>query len=109
MDPIEAAITAIESREPGEDFSSSQVAKEYGVVRTTLARRHQRVTQARATTNITRRNLTPKQEVELIRYITRLTERDLPPYTADGTELCVNNCQKAGLTIVGKSLYQAQH
>jgi transposase len=40
MDPIEAAITAIESRESGETFSYRQIAKEFGVVVSTLTRRH---------------------------------------------------------------------
>jgi transposase-like protein len=79
MDPIEVAIAAIKSREPGENFSYSQIAKDYGVVRTTLMRRHQRVTQARATANSTRQNLSQQQEKELLRYIKRLTKHSLPP------------------------------
>jgi AraC-like DNA-binding protein len=49
MDPIEAAIAAIESREPGEPFSYRQIAKEYGCSRATLARRHQGLTSSRST------------------------------------------------------------
>jgi hypothetical protein len=41
MDPIQAAIGAINSREPGETFSNREVAKRLGIDRTTLARRHQ--------------------------------------------------------------------
>jgi hypothetical protein len=40
MDLIEAAIVAIESREPREQFSYRQIAKEYSCSRATLARRH---------------------------------------------------------------------
>ena len=41
MGAIEDAIDAIESREPGEDFTYRNIAKIFGVNRTTLARRHQ--------------------------------------------------------------------
>ena len=40
MGAIEDAIEAIESREPGEDFTYRNIAKIFGVNRTTLARRH---------------------------------------------------------------------
>jgi hypothetical protein len=79
MDPIEAAIAAIELREPGKPFSYRKIAKEFGVVVSTLTRRHQRVTQSRADGNANQRNLSQQQEAELLRYITRLTERGLPP------------------------------
>jgi transposase-like protein len=79
MDPIKAAITAIESQEPGASFSYRKIAKEYGVALSTLTRRHQGVTQARADTDSTRRNLSPQQELELLRYIRGLTKRGLPP------------------------------
>ena len=79
MVPIEAAFAAIESREPGEHFLYSQIAKHYGTVCTTLMRRHQHVAQAHVTTDSTLRNLNSQQEVELLRYITRLMYRGLPP------------------------------
>jgi transposase-like protein len=41
MDPIQEAIKEIESREPGDKFSYREVARKYGVDRTTLSRRHQ--------------------------------------------------------------------
>jgi hypothetical protein len=37
MDPIEAAIKSIESRDPGEDFSYRKVAEIYGVNQVTLS------------------------------------------------------------------------
>jgi transposase-like protein len=43
MSSIEAVLAAIESLEPGKQFSYRQIAKEYGCDRTTLARRHQGV------------------------------------------------------------------
>ncbi|EFQ93377.1 hypothetical protein PTT_09275 [Pyrenophora teres f. teres 0-1] len=47
MDPIEQAIEAIESRESGASFSYREVAKVFGVDRTTLSRRHQGKTRPR--------------------------------------------------------------
>ena len=43
MASIEAALAAIESLGLGEQFSHAQIARQYGVVRSTLTRRHQRV------------------------------------------------------------------
>lgn len=40
MEPIEAALAAIESLEPGEKPNYTQIAQTYGVVRSTLTRRH---------------------------------------------------------------------
>ncbi|KAF2647205.1 hypothetical protein K491DRAFT_614964 [Lophiostoma macrostomum CBS 122681] len=57
MDPIEAAIAAIKSREPGEDFTYSEITRRFSVVRSTLTRRHQRVTQASILANQNRQNL----------------------------------------------------
>jgi DNA invertase Pin-like site-specific DNA recombinase len=47
MDPINDALAAIESLRPEEDFIYSEIARRFGVVRSTLTRRHQRVTRAR--------------------------------------------------------------
>ncbi|KAF1951392.1 hypothetical protein CC80DRAFT_387103, partial [Byssothecium circinans] len=52
MDPIQAAIDEIESREPGEDFSYTEIATRYGVNRSTLSRRHRGVTATRAANTI---------------------------------------------------------
>ncbi|KAG9194058.1 hypothetical protein G6011_04093 [Alternaria panax] len=76
MDPIQAAIEEIESRDEGEHFTYSEVARRYGVDRRTLARRHQGKTQPRELAHL---SLHPQQETELIQYIKRLTERRLPP------------------------------
>ncbi|OAF99389.1 uncharacterized protein CC84DRAFT_1104360 [Paraphaeosphaeria sporulosa] len=59
--------------------SDRQVAKDYGVVVSTLTRRHQGITQAGAAANSTRRSLSQQQEVELLQYIKQLTKRGLPP------------------------------
>ena len=82
MDPIEAAIEAIESLEPGEQFSSRQIARDYHCSRATLARRHQSVSASRSTMAENQQALHPQQELELLRYIKRLTRQGLPPTRA---------------------------
>jgi hypothetical protein len=79
MDPIEAAIEAIESREPGASFSYRKVAEQFKVNRTTLSRRYQGLAQSREAAAANQRLLNPQQEEELVRYIERCTERGLPP------------------------------
>lgn len=79
MDPIQAAIEAIESREAGECFSYRQVATKFGVNRTTLSRRHQGWQRARDEEARERSLLNPQQEYELILYIERCVRRGLPP------------------------------
>ena len=79
MDPIQVTIEAIESRDPGEDLSYNQVAKEFSIVRLTLIRRHKGQTQPYA---ILHAILYPQQEIELIQYIQRLTKRPTPPTQA---------------------------
>ena len=46
MDPIEAALESLESLKPGESPNYTAVAKKYGVQRSTLSRRHRRVTRS---------------------------------------------------------------
>ena len=79
MSSIEAAIAAIESLEPGEQFSYRQVAAEYHCNRTTLARRHQGIAGSRSAMAENQQALHPQQEQELLRYIERLTRQGLPP------------------------------
>lgn len=76
MDPIQAAIEAIESRGPDEDFTYTEVAKRFGVVRSTLTRRHKAQMQPR---DIAHRKIHLQQELELIQYIEDLTKRRMPP------------------------------
>jgi transposase-like protein len=82
MSPIDDAIAEIESLEPGESFSYRALAKKYGVVRSTLTRRHQALTTTRAASALNRRKLHPDQERALVRYIEKLTERRIPPTRA---------------------------
>ena len=79
MDPIQAALTAIESRELGEELVYQKYADMFGVNRSTLSRRHRGITRSREDGIEQQRNLSYKQEIELLQYIRTLTERGLPP------------------------------
>jgi hypothetical protein len=79
MDPIQAAIEDIENLEPGEQFSYTKIAAKYGVVRSTLTRRHQGQTSSERDKNFNQQKLNPQQELELVRYIKNLTKQGLPP------------------------------
>ncbi|CAE7016160.1 Pogo transposable element [Pyrenophora teres f. teres] len=82
MDPIKAALTAIESLKPGEKLVYAQIARKYSVEPTTLARRHKGVSTSRSREAQNRQALHPQQELELLRYIQRLTRQGLPPTRA---------------------------
>jgi hypothetical protein len=86
MNPINAALAAIKSLKPGEDFSYTKIAERFSVIRSTLTRRHQGATRAREEAYAKSRILGQHQEQELIQYIGRLTERGLPP-----TRQMINN------------------
>ena len=79
MDLIQAALTAIESRELGEELVYQKYADMFGVNRSTLSRRHRGITRSREDGIEQQRNLSYKQEIELLQYIRTLTERGLPP------------------------------
>jgi transposase-like protein len=59
MSPIEAVIAAIEALEPGEKLSYTKIAREYGVHRSTLSRRHRGQTASRTAIIAERQNLHP--------------------------------------------------
>jgi transposase-like protein len=80
MDPIQEAIKYIESREAGDKFSYRQVAKIFGVDRTTLSRRHWGAQQPRGTEAAEhQRNLNPQQEDKLIGFVEGQTRDGVPP------------------------------
>jgi transposase len=79
MNPINAAIEEIESLGPGETFSYREIAKRYGVVCSTLTRRHKAIVVPHNTKIINQQKLTPPQELELVSYIEQLTARCLAP------------------------------
>jgi transposase-like protein len=82
MTPIEAALAALDSLEPGEKICYADIAREYGCDRNTLSRRHRRVQSSREQKVEKERLLTVIQEKELIEYIDRLTVRGIPPTNA---------------------------
>jgi hypothetical protein len=69
----------IESREPGEGFTYTEIAKKYGVSRVTLARRHKGKQATRAAAGVNRMKLSPEEELELVDYIKILTKRSIAP------------------------------
>jgi hypothetical protein len=79
MDPIQEALAAIESRDPGDNLVYQEYADFFGVDRATLARRHQGRQRSRSTQYSDQCKLTPQDELELINYIGDLEKRGLPP------------------------------
>jgi hypothetical protein len=82
MSSIEAAIAAIESLEPGEQFSYRQIAKQYCCSRVALAKRYQGLSTSRATQAQNQQAIPLQQEQELLQYIKGLTRKGLPPTRA---------------------------
>jgi Tc5 transposase-like DNA-binding protein len=79
MTPIEAALAAIKSRNLGDSPNYTKIAEEFGVVRSTLARRHKAISTTLKVKGLNQQKLSPQQEIELVRYIEKLTKRGLPP------------------------------
>jgi hypothetical protein len=79
MDPIQAAIEELKSYELGDRLSYTKLAAKYDIDRSTLSRRHQGLQAPRETQASHQLNLSPQQELELVRYITKLTNQGLPP------------------------------
>ena len=79
MEEINAALAEIDSLDPGEQFSYTQIAEKHGVDRSTLARRHRRVQVPRDVANSNQAKLNPQQEKELVKYINELNDRHLSP------------------------------
>ena len=78
MDPINAALAALELQDSP---NYTWTAKEFNVNRTTLSRRHRRITRAREDATAIKSLLSIQQERTLLGYINLLTERGLPPTT----------------------------
>jgi transposase len=76
---IQEAIEYIESREAGDKFSYRQVAKIFGVDRTTLSRRHKGLQVSHEAKIANQQRLNPQQEDEVVSYIERATRDGLPP------------------------------
>lgn len=67
MASIEAAIAEIESLKPGEKINYTKTAKEYGISRSTLSRRHRGIQHTRAEQYNNQRILNNKQAKTLIK------------------------------------------
>ena len=79
MTAIQEAIEYLESREAGDNFSYRQVAKIFGVNRTTLSRRHKGLQVSHEAKCANQQQLNPQQEDEVVGYIERATRDGLPP------------------------------
>jgi hypothetical protein len=79
MSRIDEALAAIESLDECETFTYTEIANRYGVSRSTLGRRHRGIQASRTEQAIKQQLLNPQQELELVKYIIRLTEDGLPP------------------------------
>jgi hypothetical protein len=77
--PIDEALAAIEALGPEEKLVYQKIADQYGVDRSTLARRHQRVQNSQEVKHSSQQKLTLQQEAELVKYIEELTARRIPP------------------------------
>jgi transposase-like protein len=73
MCPIQDAIEEIESCAPDTPYSYRALATKHGCSRSTLSRKHQMKTKDYAGANPERINLSPQQELELVKYIEGLS------------------------------------
>jgi transposase-like protein len=76
---IDEAVADLESRDPGEKVTLKEVAEKWGVNRSTLGRRWRRVIGPRSDGYAQQKAISLLQELELVRYITKLTKQGLPP------------------------------
>jgi DNA invertase Pin-like site-specific DNA recombinase len=74
MSSIEAAIEAINSLKPGNSINYTKIAKEFGVDRSTLSRRHRGVQGPRDCQYEQQQVLSTHHEKQLISYINKLTD-----------------------------------
>ena len=79
MAPIDEALAAIESLKPGKHFTYTEIAKRFGVSRSTLSRRARNKTQSMAQKLENQQILNATQEATLVQYIQDLSARGLPP------------------------------
>lgn len=77
MDPIEAALATLEAQEGPPNYQAT--AKKFGVERTTLMRRHKKLTRSRSDYYESRQIMTREQERDLVKYINVLSDRGIPP------------------------------
>ena len=90
---IEAALRYLELLKPGEQFTYTNVAEEFGVERSTLAQRHQGISTSRATRLQNQQQLHPQQEIQLPIYRRPFQER-LISYKEYDSKFCLKHSQK---------------
>lgn len=74
---MDAAIEAIESLKPGDSINYTKIAKEFGVNRITLSRRHKGIQRSRRDQYEEQRILNDQQAKDLIKYIDKLSGKGL--------------------------------
>jgi hypothetical protein len=74
MSRIDEALGVIESLDDCETFTYTGIANRYGVSRSTLGRRHRGIQASRTEQAVKQQLLNSQQELELVKYIIRLTE-----------------------------------
>jgi hypothetical protein len=79
---LEAALEELSTYKHGDHPLYAQLAKKYGVERSTLSRRHRAVTGSQEHDILSRQKVTPQQEAELLKHIEELTKQRLPPTRA---------------------------
>ena len=76
---LHLALAEIAQLSPSQKIPYTQIAEKYGVVRSTLTRRHAGVTHPRDAAITDHQNLNPQQEEDLVKYIEQLTKQRLLP------------------------------
>ena len=102
MAPIDEALAAIDSLEPGDKIVYAKFADAYGVDPETLRRRVLGMQRSCEDKNINQSKLNPQQEEILVEYINELTERFTPPKRSQirlfATRLCGTIVSEAWVT-----------
>src|SRR6266516_4760475 len=79
MKPIDAALAALKSLEPGEKVNFTATAKQFGCNRSTLSKRYRGVQGSSEQRYEDQRLLNDQQAKTLVQWINTLTGRGLPP------------------------------
>jgi hypothetical protein len=79
LEPIDAALAAIELLSKREHFTYTKIADHFDVSRVTLAQRHQGRQGSQTDQKHSQQKLNPQQEAALVQFIENLTRKALPP------------------------------
>ena len=91
MAPIDDALEDLKTQEHP---NYTHTAEKYGVVRSTLSRRHRGVIVSRDESTDDKRLLSKQQQLNLVQYINTLSERGLPPTNAMVRNFAKDICGK---------------